>query len=374
MDILYLTSHVYDEDFALASKSVSSMPNPAGQNFHGKLIRALSLVEITHVYSILPQQLSLLGPKDFSVNEGLHYSYIRAPKNKYVRALLFPSSIAKFIAKKHKGSKAIILFDPLSATISKAAKILSARLNIPRIPILTDDIDHITGVSPAYASTIKSLVEGSNGSIALTEGLVKRYGLKNMPSLVCPVYVEHAEATKMSHPKPYIYYGGALFEKDGTKDLIDAFNELKPDYDLILSGHGQYEKQVESAAKENPRIIYLGQISKQEHYRYIAGAALVINPRHYDPDLDATAVPSKVMEYLSYGDCVASTRSTPLLELFGDSINLIEGPLLDYLKYHLDEQGRLKGLYPNHAKETIINEYGLSKSGWRLQSFLQKFH
>ena len=211
MEIIYLTSHVYDIDFAKAGETISSMPNPAGQNFHGKLIRALASVESTHVYSVLPQQLSSLGEKEFSPQEGLVYTYIRAPKNKYVRALLFPSSIEKTIAAKQKDNKAIILFDPLNATISKAAKLLAEKLNLPRIPILTDDIDHITGVTPAYSSRIKSLIEGSSGSIALTQGLVERYGLSDKPSLVCPIYVEHAEVTKKDYPRPYLYYGGALF-------------------------------------------------------------------------------------------------------------------------------------------------------------------
>ncbi|MBO6285232.1 MAG: glycosyltransferase [Bacilli bacterium] len=373
MEIIYLTSHLYEEDFDKAPKG-AKLPNPAGQNFHGKLLKAFAKVEPTHAFCVLPNVYHHLGTKSFTSKDGVEYHYLVPPTNRYIRALFYPKMAAKKIAPLFQGRKCVVVFDSLSATLGTIAKTLSEKLSCPKIAILTDDINNITGVDASFAARIHKLVDDSDGAFSLTKGLLDCYQLSEKPHLIQPMLVEKEDVQPIKRNKPYIYYGGALFEKDGTKDLIDSFHSLKPNYDLVISGHGHFEPQVIEAAQANPRIHYLGQVSKKEHYAYIAGAALCINPRHYRKQLDDCAVPSKVMEYLCFGQCIASTTSTPIKESFGDNINWIEGPLESFFMAHLDEEKNLKDLIENKASTMIFEEFGISKTGWNIHQLLKKFN
>ena len=42
MKVIYLTTHVEESDFLRLVSRAKTAPNPAGQNFHGKIIAALS--------------------------------------------------------------------------------------------------------------------------------------------------------------------------------------------------------------------------------------------------------------------------------------------------------------------------------------------
>ena len=173
---------------------------------------------------------------------------------------------------------------------------------------------------------------------------------------------------------PGLYHNTAVvFEKDGTKNLIEAFEKLPLSYDLILTGHGHYEPQAIEAAKKNSNIIFLGQVDKITHYSLIRGSTLAINPRHYRKELDERAVPSKVMEYLTYGNCVVSTLSTPIKESFPDDINWFEGSLIEFLQSHLDSEGNLVNLKENHAQKRVIELFGEEESARVLREFLMNF-
>ncbi|MCR5348569.1 MAG: glycosyltransferase [Bacilli bacterium] len=371
MTVLYLTTHVLDDHFEQACHRISSLPNPAGQNFHGKLIRSLATALNVRVYSFVPASLSYLGNATTVLHERLSYTYLQGPKNRYLRGLFFPSLAYKRILQSlNEDPASCLLYDPLNQTIAKVAEKLSKKLNCPRYAILTDDIENITGVSPSFCAGIKKKAKTADGSIALTKGLVKTYGLEERPSFIQPFLTEASESSPKKRSRPYIYYGGALFEKDGTKDLLEWFQRAHPNYDLLLSGHGAMEEEVRRVATGDPHIEFLGQISKQEHYAYIQGCALAINPRHYNKRLDDNAVPSKVMEYLSFAPFVASTLSTPIHDEFEKDVNWINGDLDTFFQNHLDENGNLVELLPNQACKTILKEYGPKETGLRLKTFL----
>ena len=374
MNIVYLTTHVEDSDFATFCVKAERKPNPAGQNFHGKMIRCIAASQRVHVFSLVPASLGYLGKEGIRISDNLLYSYIYAPKNKYVRALVFPKRLAKLIRKAIGNQQALIVYDSLNYLCAKTAALLCKGGKHKRIAILTDDPKNITGTNATYESRLMKQNHGADGSIALTQGLVEAFGLYGKPSFIQPIYVEPSpDVEPYEYARPYVYYGGALFEKDGTKDLLDAFAELNLSYDLVLAGHGQYAPKVEEASVNSPHIHYCGQVDKKTHYSLIKGAAIVINPRHYRKELDDCAVPSKVMEYLTYGKVIISTLSTPIKNAFPKDINWYEGDLKEFLKANVDANGGLSGLKENHAQKRVEELYGLKKSAKDLQRFLANF-
>ena len=108
-------------------------------------------------------------------------------------------------------------------------------------------------------------------------------------------------------------------------------------------------------------------------YSLIKGAAIAINPRHYRKELDNCAVPSKVMEYLTYAKTIISTLSSPIKAVFPTDINWYEGDLKEFLAAHLDASGNLVGLKENHAQGKVEELYGEEKSAQDLRRFLSNF-
>ena len=364
MRIAYFTSHVYAPDFGKVFHNAPK-PNPAGQNFHELLIKALAKFASVDVYSYVPLMLDL-EEKDFETPEGIRYHYVKTSSNRFARALLGPM---KLKGRASKNVCDVVFFDSLNRSAAKAAVAYASAKKVPSVAVLTDHPINVTGLSKSYIDSLLSTAGKATACYALTPGLARAFGFGNKPQYIQPVIVEEKKIEKHIHDHPYIYFGGALFEKDGLGDLIEAYGKTHPDYDLVIAGHGPYEKEIKEAANKNPRIIFQGQISKEEHLEWVAGSDLVINPRRYKASLDEFAVPSKVMEYLCYAPYVASTLSTPLKEEFEDDINWLDQGTLAFFKSKVGEGKKLVGLKENRARTRIFAKYGIAKTATDLQAF-----
>jgi len=332
--IIYLTTSILPADFDPIAHQVSV--NPAGQNFHAKMIRLLCKNDSVTVISLLSTALPMIEEKSFT-HEGIAYRYIRGSKNRYLRALFTPNKIAQLIKKLGLPHDAMIVFDSLNVSLSKAA-ILARKKSFVKAAyaIITDAPENITGVNSTYINQIHNVVSKVDGCIALTEGLARHFGFDKKRSYICPVIPgERIKAEPKALARPYYYYGGALYEKDGALDLLKGHEYLRDQYDLVIAGHGPSSKEIEEAAKKDPTIHFLGQISPTEHIGYIQGASFLVNPRHYNKSIDELAVPSKVIEYLCYGKGpIVSVVATPLKELFPKQINWmsLDTTWVDYAK------------------------------------------
>ena len=369
MKIIYLTSSITAEDFALLEQKASIKPNPAGQNFHQRLIHALAKFAEVHVVSLVPNREGLLEEKSFE-EDGIRYTYVN-PVNGEIKQILFgTSNIVKHVEEQAD----VVIYDSLSLTIASASKAVAKKANAIRVAICTDSPFNITGANSFYQKQVLSLSSKADGYFCLTNGLNALFNKANKPSLIKPGIAEQIEVPANPHPRPYFYYGGALFVKDGTKALIDAYEGSNADYDLVIAGHGNYEEEVKRASSSDPRIRFLGQISKRDNAAYEANADLLINPRLYRQELDEVSIPSKLLEYLALGSRIVSTKSADLQLLFPDEINWIDdgSQLSEFLNTHLDEQGKLKGVKENTGKEKVLDLLGFEAIGRTFSEFLQK--
>ena len=367
MKVLYLTTSIRPEDFSLLEEKAQIKPNPAGQNFHQRLIHTLNGFVSLEVVSLLPDREGIL--QKGKVTDGvISYTYVTSRKSKVARAFFGPKDICAAASKAD-----IIVYDSLSLTLAKASQLIASRQKIQRVAVCTDSPFNLTGTDSFYQKQVISLSSSADGYFCLTNGLNTLFNPANKPNLIKPGIAEEAEQYQNPHPRPYFYYGGALFVKDGTKALIEAYQSSNAAYDLVIAGHGNYEAEVARAAASDPRIRFLGQISKKKNAAYEANASLLINPRLYREDLDDTSVPSKVIEYLTLGSAIVSTRSKDLQTLFPEDINWLDSGegLLPFLNSHLDENGKLKGIKPNNAQQKVLDILGFEEIGRSFTGFLQ---
>ena len=379
MRIFYLSNAIEESDFALLNAKAVHKPNPAGQNFHDKLLHALAEFAQTEAYSLIPNQEGWVKAKSFDPYGPLRVTYLEGKASKVNRFLFFPKDIAKKIGEDFPdiGKDDAVLYDSLNLTLAKASKILKKKYGVKRVAILTDDPSNISGTKKTYQRTCLSLSSDADGYFSLTEGLVKLFDKVEAPSLIKMGIVDDVPPCPSPFSRPYIYYGGALFVKDGSKALIDSYLIARPNLDLVIAGHGPYEAILKEKCKLSDRVHFLGQIAKKEHYAYLKHAALLINPRLFSKKLDEVSVPSKVLEYLASGSTILSTPSTPILEHYENSINVLpnagEDPtprLVKFYKDHVADDGTLRNVKPNLSPMSIKKELGQYAIGKALCDFL----
>jgi len=127
--------------------------------------------------------------------------------------------------------------------------------------------------------------------------------------------------------KKYVMYAGALFEKYGVKQLIDAFRLIDRD-DIIfwIFGSGDLQEYVIDVASKDDRIIYFGNVDNDVVLSYELEADLLVNPRFSTDEYTKFSFPSKILEYMHSGTPVLTTR----LDCFGKEYD-------DHLYFFKDE-------------------------------------
>ncbi len=367
MNIFYLTTALREEDYEAFLRMGLKVSNPSNQNFHSKVLKALQTNDKVFVVSLISFPTN--GVK--AINSG-QFHYVDYPDDYFEKIFSRKSEVIKT-------SEGIlikpdcIVYDPLNVSLAKAGPSLAKKWNVPLIAILTDNPSNISETSRYFIKAAFSSVRKATAIIALSAGLLKAFNVEEKPNLITEGFVEEMASGKTSFPKnSYIYFGGALSPRYGVQDLIDAYKEVKPDYDLIIAGH---HEKTNLPMNANSRIHFLGQLSKTQNYLLEENAALLVNPRPYDEALDRESVPSKVLEFLSSGSPVLSTRHTKLQELFPNDVNWIpdsgKEALERFFVAHLDQEKHFVNLLPNNSKERLFKMYGVNSQGERIHAFLQ---
>lgn len=373
MRVIYLTTSLDDPAFDSFYHDLSAKPNPSNQNLHYRLISSLLEAKVkVDVVSLVP----ISGGKEYpNIDDEGIYHYLNYPDNPLSR---FPSrayQLTKIGLSLPKEKDTIILYDSLNLKLAKAAFSLSKKLSCPVVAILTDNPFNFVKASSIYANKVFEYVKKATASIALNEGLLKAFSMKKKPHVLFEGIVDEPVIGHTTYKKgSYIYYAGSFYPKYGLNNLIKAYKNIHPDYDLVLSGHHADMDYLNSVLYGETRIYYLGQQSRKKNLLLEKDAALLVNPRPYDKKLDEESIPSKLLEYLASGTCILSTKQTALMNLFKNDVNWLndddEEGLESYLRKHLTSNGKLKNLKPNNAQKEILSLYGRKAIGKKVQLFL----
>lgn len=368
MKILYLTTSLLPEDYAYALQAGFPVENPSNQNFHSRLIKVLMEKAEVDVLSLVPSKGKKLT---FLSSNNYHYFNRETP-------IFFQNATEKKLINFAKGilnnKDSIVVFDSLNIHLARVSSILQKKCKTKTIAVLTDNPKNLAKTPWIYQKAFKHYVFLPDAYFSLSEGLFQALISKPKPHLVFEGVVEEEKVLPPLYPEGrYLYFGGALQSRYGAETLLRAYLATPMDYDFYLAGHHP-EDSLKKLLIGQSRIHFLGQVSKEENTALEEHAALVVNPRPFDPVLDQQSVPSKMLEYLMSETPILSVRHTRLQELFPNDVNWLkegnEEELINFFKNHLDEQGHFKDLCPNHAKEKALALYGTKALGARLYDFL----
>ena len=106
-----------------------------------------------------------------------------------------------------------------------------------------------------------------------------------------------------------LMYSGLLSRVTGVDMLLQAISiNQNRNISFIITGKGELELEVLTAAKTDSRIQYLGYVSNDEFYNLLNRADAFVNPRNMSMLQNQNNFPSKVLEYLATGRIVLSTE------------------------------------------------------------------
>lgn len=359
MKIIYFTSAQRIEDFKRLLPKWTVSPNLSNQNFHNKLIRALSLTHEVEAISIRPTNHlpypALLGK---TVKEGnITWKYVPVSHDKINKWLFLTSRAIKCAGEPAKDD--VVITDTLNLSILKAAIRYARKYNLKILGVCTDNPLNISFTSESYRNNVLSLGRSLDGFICLTEKLSELYDKEGKPAVVIDGITEASNKRKCEHEikDPYIFFGGSLMAKYGVYNLIRAFEALNRTHlKLVLCGHHE-ERNLKAYLKHCKNVIYLGALDYDEVNVLEKGALVAVNPRPAMNEIDECSVPSKTLEYLANGVLTITTRNQFLEKNYKECIVWAETGSAEDLQAALEvalnmseaEQNKMKKL----AKDVV---------------------
>ena len=384
MNVLVFTSAMIDSDFASYQEVAKIKPNPSNQNFYSKLIKTLAIRNNVSVVSHRPLLKGMFKQNavfsDFAIDGKTKYYYTYNKCGKSFKILGEKRSIensAKKAIEDFVSNDFIIITDTLRLNLIKTAKKIAKQYGVKVIGMLTDNPFNLSSGGSFIKKSLRKEVSTLDGYLSLTQNLVTAFN-QHVPSYVFEGLVTEEKEGKKDPIHNYFYFGGSLYERYGVKTLVDAFHDSNVNCKLVLAGSGPLDKYIEEMAEKDYRILYLSQISKEKNIAYMRNSIANINSRPLDKKLDEESVPSKLIEYLSIGTPVISTKYPKLYSLFKDDVTWIDGNDLISMKIALEsydiskQEEHLKKAAT--ARRKVFEFYGLNVQAESIDHFLAEIN
>lgn len=338
--VIYFTNAVSQTSFADYLKRWKVSPNLSNQNFHNKVIKAISKFDKVEVISIRPIN------KNFDVS-----SLPRLVEDEYNITWRYPkvstSKVGKvlFLNKRIKDvspecvKEDVVLVDTLNLSLLKSAIKFAKKHSLKVYGVCTDNPNNISFITDSYKNKLMKLGQSLDGYISLTKAITELYNVHNKPFIqIDGVSEDIEEIGKPLINDKYIYFGGSLMEEYGVYSLIEAYKELNlKDIKLVLCGHHVFINQLNAAIKDNKNIIYLGPVNYEDNLNLIKHSLFSVNPRPINPKIDDYSIPSKTLECLSLGVINITVDNKLLKEHYKDVIIWSKTSSKDDLKEAIKE-------------------------------------
>ena len=300
--VIYFTNAVSQTSFIDYLKRWKVSPNLSNQNFHNKVIKAISKFDKAEVISIRPinknfdvSSLPRLVEDEYNIT----WRYPKVSTSKVGKVLFLNKRIKQVSPLTNKDD--VVLVDTLNLSLLKSAIKFAKKHSLKIYGVCTDNPNNISFITDSYKNKLMKLGQSLDGYISLTKAITELYNVHNKPFIqIDGVSEDIDEIGKPLIKDKYIYFGGSLMEEYGAYSLIEAYKELNlKDIKLVLCGHHVFIDQLNAAIKDNKNIIYLGPVNYEDNLNLIKHSLFSVNPRPINPKIDEYSIPSKTLECLS---------------------------------------------------------------------------
>lgn len=382
MNIIVFTSSMVESEFVSFQNEARFKPNPSNQNFYAKLIKALSLNNNVVVVSHRPVAKGMFDENEFPRSESrsgnVKYYYTRIKcglKYKLFEAEKEILNVAKKAARDFPSNNYLVITDTLRVNLLKAAIKFGKINRVKVVGMLTDNPANLSNSKKSYTSVINKNVKKLDAYLSLSTGLLKAFEVSNKPNYIFEGLVDEKIETKKPVIGSYYFFGGALFERYGVKNLINAFIDSSIKEKLVIAGTGPLRSYIFNNLENNNKILYVSQLPKEDVYGYEQNAIVNINPRPYSRKMDEESVPSKFLEYLASGTPTMSTMHTKLFEIFKEDVFWITNDSKEGIQKALEDFAKEDRKILEHnalnARKKVYEIYGVRPQGERITYFLE---
>ncbi|MBC6003811.1 MAG: glycosyltransferase [Paeniclostridium sordellii] len=259
-------------------------------------------------------------------------------------------SIKKYLklwANDKKENKVIIAYALTSVFVKALKYIKMVNPNIKTciiVPDLPEYMNTSDDVSKIYKilkhieiKSISKNLKYIDNFVLLTEQMSKALNVNNyivVEGIATDILKQKDDKLKESKKsEKIILYTGTLNRRYGILNLISAFRLIdNKDYRLILCGYGDSINEVLEAEKTDKRIIFKGQIKREDVLQLQNEADVLINPRQNKEEFTKYSFPSKNLEYLSSGTPLIAYKLDGIPTEYDDYIYYIENDSIESLR------------------------------------------
>ena len=276
---------------------------------------------------------------------------LRFKKTPYYLSILFSYAIVLFgvlraLKKQNKGNEEILVISN-GPYIYMSFPVMIARLffKICYVPFLVACVEHpdYTGLNRIASKMAVPVMKRIDGSITYVAQSSIDYS--NKPYLTI-FYSASEEVIKLAeeyqrkdmrkkNKKFTILYSGALTKIKGADILISVIKETKEEFEWIICGTGEYEKEIEELAKENKSVRYLGNVTQREVIELQCSVDLLVAFQSVDTEIyryyAKYAATGKLIEYLLSGTPVIAPDIQATNEELKRYMNMLENQETDYI-------------------------------------------
>lgn len=226
------------------------------------------------------------------------------------------------------------------SSIKRTHKNIFTCIIVPDLPNAfdIDDKDHsIKNSIWKYIGTHQyKLAKRADMYVLLTKEMVNQLDIKEKPFVI----VEGISNPQILQAKSQtvnntiiIMYSGALNQRFGLDKLVKAFQNISyHNYQLWICGAGDYQDEIEKAAKEDTRIKYFGYVVNDKLHEMHQQATLLVNPRPNDGEYTKYSFPSKTIEYMSNGKPVLMFKLDGIPDEYDDYLYYFKENTVDSIK------------------------------------------
>lgn len=114
---------------------------------------------------------------------------------------------------------------------------------------------------------------------------------------------------------PTIIYTGRLDFKGGIEVFLQALQYLQRKCRVIITGSGPLEELVKNYKNNNIELYYQGFLPREEYRELLLKSQIGVNPVRSQEAFGKVSFPSKILQYLEYGNVVISSNIIALNNL-----------------------------------------------------------
>lgn len=226
---------------------------------------------------------------------------------------------------------------------------------------------------------VTTLAGRFDGLICLTAALGEDFA-PAVPRLVLEGFADPALARfsvsgQAKNGQFVIAYAGATNAEYGVINLIHAIRAMSnPELRLHIYGKGPLDSWVVKQCAIDERIIHHGLVPHQELMQKLANASVLVNPRPSSQDFVKYSFPSKLLEYMTLGVPVISTRLSGIPNDYLPYLEVTRDDTPEALIHAINEIRNNSAHAAGRAvlaQKYVIRQKSLVTQGRRMIEFLQ---